>query len=483
MENTVHLQEIIGTDNKKNRFFSVCKHPDQPGKLWVYFGAVLLETIEDDRNHPTFKMLVESLTRAFGVPYSTLRRWGQTVKSGDTEQLIRLFAGRTHPRKLTSEIKSFAKQRFIDIYPDNKYSYSHQIRNEIQDVFEVSISGETLRAPFKEWKKSLDKNTSVETVTIRAQATQHLTPDTHQQGSNKEDENNHLLGIVDDESPLSKAVAPHNRKHVVTLPIAPDYQFCHHAGLLLFSGFLNQFKAVLGESGQWIKQWIAMILLGATNIEQSKLLGKEALRTLLGPFVANLHQQRQVLGELAVTDCLAKLLRLNGEWVGIDRCHDFYYDPHSKHYTGAHKTLKGWCSLLRFTEKVLHMDFIHTAMGFPVYIHHDDNYYDLRERYFEVVKAFRQRFDPGAVYETSVGGVAVGRRTPSEQAILFVIGALGAVAVGVVAIGSGDSAIGSDLAQAAGEVVLVGIGRGHALDRFCLGRDSTQVIPDIAGIH
>lgn len=400
MENPVHLQEIIGTDNKKNPFFSVCKHPDQPGKLWVYFGTVLLETVEDDHNHPTFKMLVarlynaglkiESLTRAFGVPYSTLRRWGQTIKSGDTEQLLRLFAGRAHPRKLTLEIKSFAKQRFADIYPDNKYSYSQQIRKEIQDVFEVSISGETLRAPFKEWKKPLDKNTSVAAV-IRTQDTQYS--DTQQHNGNEEDENNHLPGIVADENPASQAIASHNRKHVVTLPIAPDYQFCHHAGLLLFSGFLNQFKAALGESGQWIKQWIAMILLGATNIEQSKLLGREALRTLLGPVVANLHQQRQVLGELAATDCLATLLRLNGKWAGIDQCHDFYYDPHSKHYTGAHKILKGWCSRLRFAEKVLHMDFIHTAMGFPVYIHHDDNYYDLRERYFEVVKAFRQRFD------------------------------------------------------------------------------------------
>lgn len=94
----------------------------------------------------------------------------------------------------------------------------------------------------------------------------------------------------------------------------------------------------------------------------------------------------------AQRDCLKEILRINGECVGIDSCHAFYYDPHSKHYTGMHKTLKGWCSRLRFAEKILHMDFIHTSLGFPVYIHHDDNYYDLRERFIIVMNAFRDQF-------------------------------------------------------------------------------------------
>ncbi|MFT5133849.1 MAG: hypothetical protein ACI9SC_002322 [Gammaproteobacteria bacterium] len=404
MENAVHFQEIIGTDNKKNSFFTVCRDPQQPGKLWVYFGFALLEIVEDDREHPTFKLLlarlynaglkVETLISAFDVPYTTLRRWAQVVKSGDVDQLMRMLAGRSHPRKLTREIKSFAKQRFRDIYPDNKYRYSQQIREEISEVFEVSISGECLRPLFNEWKSQRHKTTHIRPVTVDAECTD-CSPQTPDQHDDRTDQNHQGVGIVDNVPASIQPLAEHNRKQAVILPLsqsAPTYQFCHHAGLLVFSGFLNQLKEALGEQGDWVKQWISMILLGAVNIEQSKLLGRDALRMLLGSVVTNLCQQRQTLGELATTDCLAKLLRLNGEWVGIDQCHDFYYDPHSKHYTGAHKILKGWCSRLRFAEKVLHMDFIHLTTGFPVYINHDDNFYDLRERFFEVVKAFRQLF-------------------------------------------------------------------------------------------
>ena len=93
---------------------------------------------------------------------------------------------------------------------------------------------------------------------------------------------------------------------------------------------------------------------------------------------------------MAQTSCVDELLQLNGQWMGIRQWRDFYYDPHSKHYTGAHKLLKGCCSRLRFAEKVLHMDFIHTPAGAPVYLSHDDNYQDLRERFFDVVGKFRQ---------------------------------------------------------------------------------------------
>ena len=178
----------------------------------------------------------------------------------------------------------------------------------------------------------------------------------------------------------------------ITVPPQQDFRFCHHAGILLFSAYLNRFEAVLGGGADFIKQWIVTVLLGAVNIEQSKLLNGHDLQRLLGQATVNLNQQRQALGELALTDCLKQVLRINGECVGIDQCYDFYYDPHSKHYTGMHKTLKGWCSRLRFAEKILHMDFIHTSLGFPVYIHHDDNFYDLRERFIKVINAFRQQF-------------------------------------------------------------------------------------------
>ena len=161
MEEPFPLQEIIGVD-KKNPFLTVCADPKQPGKLMVFFGAVLLEIVDDDRENPAFKLLlarlynakvkVKTLVETFGVAHTTLKRWGDALKSDDPERLVRILAGRQHPRKLTAQILGFAKKRFSHIYPHNHYSYSNQIREEIQATFDVTLSGETLRPYFAQWK-------------------------------------------------------------------------------------------------------------------------------------------------------------------------------------------------------------------------------------------------------------------------------------------------------------------------------------------
>ena len=57
-----------------------------PGKLDVFYGAELLEVIEDDRQAPSFKLLLgrldnagvkaKELTKLFGVDRKTMERWG-----------------------------------------------------------------------------------------------------------------------------------------------------------------------------------------------------------------------------------------------------------------------------------------------------------------------------------------------------------------------------------------------------------------------
>ncbi len=59
----------------------------------------------------------------------------------------------------------------------------------------------------------------------------------------------------------------------------------------------------------------------------------------------------------------------------------FYYDPHTKHYTGMSKLLAGWCPTIRLADKALHSDFIHTLKGSPVYFASTDNYEDIRKRF------------------------------------------------------------------------------------------------------
>ena len=60
----------------------------------------------------------------------------------------------------------------------------------------------------------------------------------------------------------------------------------------------------------------------------------------------------------------------------------FYFDPHAEEYTGVLKILKGWSGGLHRVDKIINMDFIHTAYGEPCFVQHADNFYDTRERFF-----------------------------------------------------------------------------------------------------
>jgi len=135
------------------------------------------------------------------------------------------------------------------------------------------------------------------------------------------------------------------------------------------------------------------VLLGAVNVERTKLLNFESLQILLGKAVGSLNLQRSQLDKMANDEGFLSLLRCNAEWVGAREQTQFYYDPHTKQYTGAEKILEGWCPKVRGVDKVLHMDFIHTPEGEPVFVEDTDNFDDLRERFPKVVGRFRRMLD------------------------------------------------------------------------------------------
>ena len=73
----------------------------------------------------------------------------------------------------------------------------------------------------------------------------------------------------------------------------------------------------------------------------------------------------------------------------------FYYDPHSKECSTMLNMLKGWCGRRHSIAKVLHLDLIHTENGFPYFLQHYDNFYDLRERFFITLLLFEKLFPKG----------------------------------------------------------------------------------------
>ena len=105
--------------------------------------------------------------------------------------------------------------------------------------------------------------------------------------------------------------------------------------------------------------------------------------------------QRDALSQLASEDLRLKVLSLNKQVIDINRVTDFYYDPHSKHYTGIYKILIGWCASVNGIAKVLHCDYIHTADGMPVFVSYNDNFHDLREeeRYLKTITQMIECYD------------------------------------------------------------------------------------------
>lgn len=146
------LQLIIGADSTNNftiyRDFQHCK-------LRVYFGLGLYETVDDDQTSLEYKLLlarlynsgikVKTLITHFGFSYPTYKRWGNALKSGDEMLLYRALSGRGGHRKLTPDIKAFIVHDFEHVYSRNKYSYSSEILQDIKDVFNVTLSSESIR--------------------------------------------------------------------------------------------------------------------------------------------------------------------------------------------------------------------------------------------------------------------------------------------------------------------------------------------------
>ena len=193
-------------------------------------------------------------------------------------------------------------------------------------------------------------------------------------------------------SPLALAsVLPSSRK---LLPPLEDWSlgqtaWCEHAGVLLFWEALGAVSSVVEPAQPWLRQALGSVLAGALNVEQTKYLNLQDLDLLLGPQVRGLGPQRRRLKELAAGPTAEALLRWNGQRVGAAAQSDFYFDPHTKHYTGMAEVLKGWCPTLRWADKALHSDFVHTVRGQPLYFECTDNYEDVRTRLWGVVDRAR----------------------------------------------------------------------------------------------
>jgi hypothetical protein len=167
-----------------------------------------------------------------------------------------------------------------------------------------------------------------------------------------------------------------------------------HCGVLLFSPWIDLVFPHAEVGFNLERQWLVQLLLGGINVEQNKHMSAESLRKLVGPIVKDQNEQRKKLKKRACLDSVIVLSGRNGRLIGngLIEKRIFFYDPHTKEYTGILKYLSAWIAHSHTIRKGIHSDFIHTEDGEPCFVQIFDNFYDLRERFFICIEAFRMCF-------------------------------------------------------------------------------------------
>ena len=190
---------------------------------------------------------------------------------------------------------------------------------------------------------------------------------------------------ADAEIPTPSKFSPPN-----WLPEPGDTILCDHVGALIFATALSSIGQATTSEEPLLAQWLGSILLGAVNVEQTKYLNWDDLGHMLASPLRFPSPQREQLTRLATPETIDAVLRWNAQQ--LDRPsgdNDLYYDPHTAHYTGMQSVLKGWCAAIRWADKLINSDYIHTAQGHPIYFECTDNFDDLRARFLPLIGRLR----------------------------------------------------------------------------------------------
>lgn len=99
-------------------------------------------------------VLVAKLEEVFKTDRKTIRSWGEAVVARDPERLARVLLGRGVNQKRTPAIDKYVAWRWAELRGEGCPNYRATLIREIESIFEVKLSGETLRQITCEIKES-----------------------------------------------------------------------------------------------------------------------------------------------------------------------------------------------------------------------------------------------------------------------------------------------------------------------------------------
>ena len=401
-----HAHQLILPTDKRNPCFTLYATEDQQS-IRVFYGLELMEVVPDDPDQMAFKMLagrlynagvlVAKLEEVFKADRKTIRSWGDAIVSRDPERLARVLLGRGVNQKRTPAIDHYVARRWDELLAEGCPNHRATLMREIQSIFEVKFSGETLRQIILELKASraaLPGNPPHLTALPPWCPSEEITC-----SQNPITTTDDLAVIIPESSPQAdcSALAPIEGEPTPSKCSPLNWQprpgeavLCDHVGMLIFAGALSSIAQATSPPEPLLAQWLGSVLLGAVNIEQTKYLNWQDLGDLFGQTVRFPTPQREQLTRLATPATIDAVLRWNYQQLAIPGDdNDLYYDPHTTHYTGTQNILKGWCAAIRWADKLINSDYIHTAQGHPIYFECTDNFDDLRGRFFPLIGRLR----------------------------------------------------------------------------------------------
>jgi len=346
---------------------------------FVYIGLCLLERVSINPEDLHHKMLmgrlynggakISLLRKRFNHDPRTIVMWANALKSSDIDEITKAFSGRSAQKKVIPALIAYVHQQYRNRATMGR-NYRKIIITRTKEVFGVQISPSLASELFKGAKKH---------------------PDESESNTDEKDKNMEITGHSrpNSSSNSDTTVQPSPCFPFMTCDfLHTDSTLVQHAGLVLFGYALQGYDS-------FQRQVICQLLQGALNIESSKSLCADSLLFFCQKVDRVLRTQREKLDTFATSENILDLYAKNSTLLtdGPNNGSIFYFDPHSKKYTGQLKTMKGWCGSAHSVSKIVNLDSFHTFSGRPCYIQHFSPYYDMRERFFMSLKQFDLLFD------------------------------------------------------------------------------------------
>jgi hypothetical protein len=348
----------------------------------VWWGLTLVERLQCRGSAFEYKlsaarfynMRVPSavLVREYGFARSTVKRYGEALRSGDAERVRRVFSGQGGPRTVTVQIDAYVRGRYASLRQTAR-NYNVSIREEVQERWGTPVSCERLRRIFRDEDRIRGWNR-------RRRGRQPLV----ETGANgcESPAGTGLEARPSRNRSLRRGIMPFSGQEVGESP-----QFLHHAGLTLLYPWLELAQAGWPDNPSVVRQLFAQVLCGSVNHEQTKEMHLPSLDVLSGPTLRSPWYLRQLTDRLATPRNTAEVLRRNLGLLGEPSSDHYLFDPHVERYTGARPVLKLWIGGEHLVDKGLIQDLVHTAAGRPCMLLLDDNFQDVRVRFHTVRQA------------------------------------------------------------------------------------------------